>query len=109
MTTIPRILAAITALSLLGLLSTASAAPVGALTSAGASLQADAAQNGMTEQVTYRCWRRHGRVHCGNVRPQVYSYYYAPRPYYYAPRPYYYGYSSRPSFSFSLGGFRGWY
>ena len=103
MTLSTKILSAAATLGILALAAPASAGPVGALTSAGDALRHGAANTStQIEQVTYRCWRHHGHVRCGNVRPQVYSYYYAPRPYYY-------GYSARPSFSFSYGGHRRWY
>ena len=98
MTTTTKLLAAAAAFALLGIATAANAAPVGALTGAAGTLKADAVP--ATEQVTYRCWRHRGHVHCGNVRPQVYSYSYAPRPYYFAARPY---------VSFGWGGYRRWY
>ena len=90
------------ALGLLALATPATAAPVGALTGVAEAVKHDASVATAAEQVTYRCWRYRGHVRCGNVRPQIYSYYYAPRPYVY-------GYASRPSFSFSWGGYRRWY
>lgn len=75
--------AAAAAALLMGLATTASAAPAGALTGAGEALKTEA-QAGGAEAVRYTCWWSpyRGRV-CAwtRSRPQVYGFYYGPRHY----------------------------
>jgi hypothetical protein len=58
----------------------ASAAPISAPLS---SLKADAQATSPVDQVSYRCWWRHGRRHCAHTYayapPVVYGFYAGPR------------------------------
>jgi hypothetical protein len=77
------------ALTFLGFVSPAAAAPVAGVT--GADVKPEAA----THQVARRCWRHRGHWHCRHVKRRYYRHYgYGPR---------YYDYGYRPGFYFHFG------
>ena len=82
------------ALAIMGCVTTANAAPAA---TAAAALKADVTDALGLEVVSYgRCWRFGRYVSCARPGPQVYGFYYAPRPYY----------SFRPSYRY--WGWRRW-